>query len=248
MSTNGFGDRPPVFTSSGIGDSGSGLHCAIGILAALRQRDRNGIAPRVEVSMQDAVLNLMRVRYVETLPGGEPVRRTGNRVWGSPDMVYPCAPGGPDDHVTMVIGGDAWDSLLAVAGRPELIGDERYATDEARAERPDETADIVSKWTRTRTKYEVMDALTEVGIPCSAVRDTAELLSDPHLRAREMMVEVKDLVRGNYTGIGCPIKIDGDTIHVTAPPLLSEHTDEVLGQVLGMDAVETAALREQGVV
>ena len=248
MSTNGFPDRPPVFTSSGIGDSGSGLHCAIGILAALRQRDRTGVAPRIEVSMQDAVLNLMRVRYVETLPAGEPVRRTGNRVWGGPDMVYTCAPGGPNDYVTMVIGGDAWDSLLAVTGRAELIGDERYATDQARAERPEEVTEIVSGWTKTKTKYEVMDELTEIGIPCSAVRDTAELLTDPHLRAREMMVDVRDPARGDYTAIGCPIKVEGNVVRVMAAPLLSEHTEEVLGQVLGIDAAEAQALRGRGAI
>ena len=198
--------------------------------------------------MQDAVLNLMRVRFVETLPTGEPVLRNGNQVWGSPDLVYPCLGGGPNDYVSMVIGGDAWDSLLAVAGRAELIGDERYATDGFRSERPDEVSEIVSAWTKTLTKDEVMRTLTDLGIPCSAVRDTAELMTDPHLRAREMMVEVSDSVRGDYTAIGCPIKIAGNAVDVTAPPLLSEHTDEVLGEVLGIDAHETALLRKQGVV
>ena len=248
MSTNGFPDRPPVFTSSGIADSGSGLHCAIGILAALRQRDQTGVAPRIEVSMQDAVLNLMRVRFVETLPAGEPVRRTGNRIWGIPDLVYPCSGGGPNDYVSMVIGGDAWDALLAVTGRPELIGDERYATDQARAERPEEVTEIVSSWTKTKTKYEVMDELAEIGIPCSAVRDTAELLTDPHLRAREMMVDVTDPARGDYTGIGCPIKVEGNVVRVTAAPLLSEHTEEVLGQILGIEATEAQALRGRGAI
>lgn len=248
MSTNGFGDRPPAFTSAGIGDSGSGLHCAIGILAALRQRDQTGTAPGVEVSMQDAVLNLMRVRYVETFPSGEPVIRSGNSVWGGPDFVFPCAPGGLNDYVTMVIGGDAWESLLALAGRAELIGDARYATDEARAKRPGEVAEIISSWTRGLTKDEVMAELAELEVPASAVRDTAELLTDPHLRAREMMVEVEDANRGDFTAIGCPIKVEGNAVHVTAPPLLSQHTDQVLSELLGIDAAETASLKSRGVV
>jgi crotonobetainyl-CoA:carnitine CoA-transferase CaiB-like acyl-CoA transferase len=148
----------------------------------------------------------------------------------------------------MVIGGDAWDSLLAVAGRADLIGDERYATDGFRADRPDEVGEIISAWTKTLTKNDVMKTLSELGIPCSAVRDTAELMTDPHLRAREMMVEVSDSVRGDFTAIGCPIKIDGNAIEVTTPPLLSEHTDEVLGEVLGIDATDAAVLREQGAV
>ena len=248
MSTNGFGDRPPLLVSAGIGDSGSGLHCAIGILAALRQRDRTGIAPRVEVSMQDAVLNLMRVRYVETFSTGEPVARTGNRVWGSPNMVYPCAPGGPNDYVTMVIGGDAWDSLLAVAGRSDLIGDERYASEEERAKRPDEVEQIISAWTRSLTKEEVAAVFTDLGIPCSPVRDTAELMPDPHLSAREMMVQVNDDARGDFTAIGCPVKVHGNVVQVTAPPLLSEHTEQVFSELLGMGAEQVAALRSRGVV
>ena len=248
MSTNGHSDRPPLFASAGIGDSGSGLHCAIGILAALRQRDQTGTAPRVEVSMQDAVLNLMRVRYVETFSTGEPVPRTGNRVWGSPSMVFPCAPGGPNDYVTMVIGGDAWDSILAIAGRPDLIGDERYATEEERNQRPDEVEQIISTWTQKLTKHEATAVLSDLGIPCSPIRDTADLLSDPHLSAREMMVPVEDAARGDFTAIGCPIKVHGNVVNVTAPPLLSEHTEQVLSDLLGMGAEQVATLRARGVV
>ncbi len=248
MSTNGYSDRPPLFASAGIGDSGSGLHCAIGILAALRQRDRTGIGTRVEVSMQDAVLNLMRVRYVETFATGDPVPRTGNRVWGSPSMVFPCAPGGPNDYVTMVIGGDAWDSLLALAGRSDLIGDERYSTEGERDRRPDEVERIISSWTQGLTKDEVTAVLSDLGIPCSPIRDTADLLSDPHLSAREMMVPVTDGARGDFTAIGCPIKVHGNVVKVTAPPLLSEHTEQVLSELLGMDAEQVGALRDRGVV
>lgn len=248
MSTNGFADRPPAFTSAGIGDSGSGLHLAIGILAALRQRDRGGTAPGVEVSMQDAVLNLMRVRYVETLAEGGPAMRNGTSVWGGPTLVFPCAGGGPNDYVTMVIGGEAWDALLAVAGRGDLIGDERYATDEARAERPDEVGRIVSAWTRTLAKDEVAAVVAGIGIPCSPVRDTWDLVSDPHLRARGMMVDVEDPARGGLTAIGCPIKVEGNEVTVTAPPHLSEHTEQVLCDLLGMDRAEVASLRDAGAI
>ena len=248
MSTNGFADRPPLFTSAGIGDSGSGLHLAIGILAALRQRDATGTAPGVEVSMQDAVLSLMRVRYVETFATGEAVVRSGNSIWNGPRLVFPCAPGGTDDYVTMVFGGDAWDSILALAGRADLIGDPRYATDEARIERRDEVEAIVSAWTETLTKDEVAEAVSDLGIPCSPVRDTAELISDPHLRAREMMVEVADADRGDFTAIGCPIKVEGNEVDIISPPHLSEHTGQVLCDLLGMDPAEVEALRERGAV
>ena len=248
MSTNGNAGSPPTFVSAGIGDSGSGLHCAIGILAALHHRDATGEGQRVDVSMQDAIVNLMRIRVMETLISGKPVERTGNSVWGSHSMAYPCAPGGPNDYVSMYLGGEAWDSLLAVAGRSELIGDERYATQEARAERPEEVDEIISAWTRRHTKEEVMDTVTELGIPCGAVQDTVELLSDRHLRAREMVVDLEDEHRGSYPALGCPIKVSGNAVEVRPPPLLGEHTEEVLSTLLGMDGAELEALSSSGVI
>ena len=163
-------------------------------------------------------------------------------------MVFPCAPGGPNDYVTMVIGGDAWDSLLALAGRSELIGDERYSTEGERDRRPDEVERIISSWTQTLTKDDVTAVLSDLGIPCSPIRDTADLLSDPHLSAREMMVPVTDGARGDFTAIGCPIKVSGNVVNVTAPPQLSEHTEQVLSELLGMDGEQVGALRDRGVV
>ena len=248
MSTNGDADSPPTFVSAGIGDSGSGLHCAIGILAALHHRDATGEGQQVEVSMQDAIVNLMRIRMIETLATGKPVVRSGNSVWGSHSMAYSCKPGGPNDYVSMYIDGDAWDSLLALAGRSELIGDERYATREARAERIKEVDEIVSAWTRQYTKQDVMDTMSELGIPCGAVQDTIELLNDPHLRAREMVVDVEDEHRGSYPVLGCPIKVSGNAVEVRPPPLLGEHTEEVLSTLLDMDGAELEALSSSGVI
>ena len=248
MSANGGPGGPPTFVAPGVGDSGTGLHCAIGILAALRMRDRTGRSQYVEVSMQDGILNLMRIRMVETLPAGEPVQRTGNRVWGMPSWVFPCKPGGPDDYVTMVTGGEAWDSLLAIMGRSELIGDERYATEEARGERPDEVEAMIAAWTSTLTKGEVMATLTGVGIPCGAVLNTSEVLDDPHLRAREMIVEVDDPRRGPYLAIGCPIKVAGNDVTVSPPPFRGEHTDEVLSRMLGLGSDELIRLKSAGVI
>ncbi len=248
MSTNGGPGGPPTFVSVGVGDSGTGLHCAIGILAALRARDRSGESQYVEVSMQDAVLNLMRIRIMDTLASGKPVQRLGNRGWGGPSIVYPCAPGGPDDYVTIVITGDAWDSLLAVIGRADLIGDQRYATEEARKQRADEVEQIIAAWTSRHTKREVMAMLTDIGVPCGAVLDTCEVLEDPHLRTREMVVELDDPARGRYKALGCPIKIASHPVSVTPPPLLGQHSQEVLSSLLGLDGEELARLREKRVI
>ena len=248
MSANGEAGGEPIFVAPGVGDSGTGLHCAIGILAALRQRDKSGESQRVEVSMQDAVVNLMRIRMLDTLADGKPLARMGNRIWEAPSMIYPCHPGGPDDYIGLVLSGDSWDTILAVAGRAELIGDERYATHEARCENAAEVEKIISGWTRTITKREAMEILVPLGVACGMVQDTSEVLDDEHLRARDMVVEMDDERRGEYLVLGNPIKIASNDVGIEPPPLLGEHSREVLGSLLGLGEADVRRLREDGVI
>jgi formyl-CoA transferase len=248
MSANGSEDSEPTFVAPGVGDSGTGLHCAIGILAALRERDKTGESQFVEVSMQDAIVNLMRIRMIDTFNTGQPVKRGGNRAWGGPSMIYPCHPGGPDDYIAVVLAGDGWDSLLALMGRGDLIGDERYSTQEARHQRPREVEELVGSWTRTKNKHELMQMLAELGIPCGAVQDTCEVLRDPHLKAREMILDMDDPARGEYQVIGCPIKINSNPVKVTPAPLLGEHSGSVLSELLGYDDEQINGLRKSGVI
>jgi|TARA_Y100000310_G_scaffold342401_1_gene445520 formyl-CoA transferase len=248
MSANGEAGGSPQFVAPGVGDSGSGLHAAIGMLAALRQRDNTGEAQRVEISMQDAIVNLMRIRMIDTLNTHEPVPRVGNRVWGGPPFVYPCAPGGPNDYVALVLAGDGWDSVLALAGRAELVGDERFATNETRIENAVEVEEIVTSWTMTKTKHEIMDILAKLGIPVGAVQDTLEVFGDEHLKAREMIIDMHDPARGDYKIIGCPIKIESNELEIKPPPLLGEHSEDVLSSLLDMGSAEIAALKSGGVI
>lgn len=248
MSTNGFNEGPPLFTSTGIGDSGSGLHCAIGILAALRQRDLSGEAPSVDISMQDAVLNLLRVRFVETFNDGQPVKRTGNSVWDSPKSVFPCKPHGPNDYVTMVITGDAWESLLALSGNSGLIGNKNFDTEKSRKKHADQVYEIIADWTKKHSKNEIMDILGDLGIPCSPVKDTVELLNDKHLNERQMIVNVNDPARGKYKTIGCPIKVGNSETNITPPPLLGENTEEILGELLGFEQNQIKSLKKNGII
>ena len=248
MSAQGEAGREPAFVAPGVGDSGTGLHAGIGMLAALRSRDATGEPQRVEVSMQDGIVNLMRIRMIDTFNSGLPVQRSGNRIWGEPSMLYPCKPGGPDDYVAIVMAGDSWDSILALADRADLIGDPRYATAEARQGRLDEVEEIIGSWTRTVTKFEAMETLTDLGIPASAVLDSCEVLEDPHLKARDMIVDIHDPARGDYQVIGCPIKVEGNDVQIQPPPLLGEHSEEVLAEMLGMSHEEIESLREEGVV
>ena len=248
MSANGEAENEPQFVAPGVGDSGTGLHAAIGMMAAIRQRDNTGESQRVEVSMQDGIVNLMRIRMIDTLNTNEPVDRRGNRVWGGPPFIYPCNPGGPNDYVAVVLSGDSWETILALAGRADLIGDDRFDTQEARIKHSAEVEAIMKTWTMSKTKHEVMKELADLGIPVGAVQDTVEVFNDPHLEAREMIVDTHDPARGDYKLIGCPIKIESNHVELKVPPQLGEHSDEVLASLLGMEDSELAELREAGVI
>ena len=228
MSAQGELGREPTFVAPGVGDSGTGLHAGIGMLAALRRRDATGEPQRVEVSMQDGIVNLMRIRMIDTFNSGLPVQRSGNRIWGEPSMLYPCKPGGPDDYVAIVMAGDSWDSILALADRADLIGDPRYATAEARQSRLDEVEEIIASWTRTVTKFEAMETLTDLGIPASAVQDSCEV-PDPHLKARE---------RPRPRARRLPNHRVQTTTSRSVHRRCGEHSEEVLSEMLGMSHEE----------
>ncbi|MCI0770321.1 MAG: CoA transferase [Chloroflexi bacterium] len=248
MATTGFPDRPPVYLSPGVGDSGSGLHAAIGILAALRKRDATGKGEMVEVSMQDAVVNLMRMQITSTLGTDRSEERRGHRTWSGMPMVYPCAPGGPDDYVLLFPRGEMWDLLFAAIGREDLIGDPRFQDYSTLADHADEIEKIVSEWTTRHTKQEAMKLLAGAGVLAGATMNSRDLLNDPHLAEREMVVNVEDPVRGDYLMIGCPIKITGQDATVTRAPRYGEHNDEILTTILGRSAKEVSELREQDVI
>ena len=248
MASNGYPDGPPMSVSIGGGDSGTGLHMAIGILAALRQRDQTGKGQHVEVSMQDGLVNLMRIRLIRSLNSDEPNVRPGTRGWSGIPNVFQCAPGGSDDYVLIHLRGQAWETVMALIGREDLIGDERYDTDEARGAHADEVEDIMTEWTSSRTKYEAFHALAPAGIWCGPVLSPEEVLTNDQLIAREMIVEVHDEARGDYKMIGCPIKMDDSPPEVTPAPLYSEHTDAILSDMLDVSDAELSRLREDGVI
>jgi formyl-CoA transferase len=133
-------------------------------------------------------------------------------------------------------------------GRPELAEDPRFADEKSRWENRDALNAIVEAWTRTRPKHEVMRLLGDAGVPCGAVQDTGEVLADPHLKAREMIVDVDYPTRGTYQTVGCPVKLSDSPAAVTRPPLLGEHTAELLGALCGIDDTEVRRLRDDGVV
>jgi len=243
MSANGSPDGPPKGVSIGAGDSGTGLHMAIAVLAALRQRDKSGEGQMVEVSMQDGITNLMRISLIKPLSVGEV-----NTAWGRVPNVFRCAPGGDDDYVMIHTRGDLWITALAVMGKEAMFEDERYMTDELRGERADEVREIIEEWTMQRTKYEAFEALAAAGVWCGAVLTPVEVINNEHLKQREMIVTVKDDYRGDYRMIGSPVKMEKSPVTVTQAPRYSEHTDEILKSMLGVSEDELVELRSDGVI
>ena len=247
MSVTGFADGPPTYVWPSIGDSGTGMHCVIGILAALMQRHLTGEGQQVEVAMQDAVVNLCRVSLRDHQRFGRPMPRTGNQLGsGVPGTAYRCHPGGPNDYAFIFVQQQMWRPLVTAMGRPDLADDPRYATADARWTNRDEVNALVEAWTSQRSKHEVMKILGAAGVPCGAVLDTGEVLTDPHLRERDMIVEVKHPVRGPYLTVGNPIKLSASPTEIAPAPLLGEHREEVL-KSLGYTDAEIASLSKDGV-
>ena len=200
--------------------------------------------------MQDAVVNIIRVSLRDHQRFGHAMPRRGNQ--GSqtiPSSTYPCMLGGPNDYVYI----NAWEppmwvAMIGAMGRPELADDPRFANAAERWENRDALNAIIEEWTGTRTKHEVMRLLGDAGVPCGAVQDTGEVLADPHLKARDMIVDVEYPTRGTYKTVGCPVKLSDSPAEITRPPLLGEHTADLLRELCGIDPDEVARLRQAGVV
>ena len=205
----------------------------------------------IEVSMQEAVTNFMRMQLSLREPFGGRTPQRGNRtgLGGVPSELYPCAPGGPNDYIDlMAVTTRKWDALCIAIDRPELAADERFATPDARLANQDLLYGEVAAWTRERTKYEAMAQLAGHGVPCGAVQDTAELLADRHLRARGAMVQVEHPARGRADFLAPPFRMSGSQIPLRPAPLLGQDTAAVLMQELGLDGAELARLTAAGVI
>jgi formyl-CoA transferase len=267
-STTGFDDGPPLVTGAQIGDSGTGLHLALGIVTALYQRSMTGRGQKVLTAMQDAVLNLCRVKlrdqqrlertgvmeeYPQFTSGakfGDAVPRAGNASGGGqPGWILKCKgwETDPNAYIYFIAQAPVWKSICNVIGREEWITDPDYATPRARLPRLMSIFATVEEWTKTMTKFEAMDILNKYDIPCGPILSMKEIAEEPSLRATGTVVEVDHPVRGKYLTVGNPIKLSDSPTEVTRSPLLGEHTDEVLAQ-LGYSAQQIAALREDRVI
>ena len=252
MSVTGEAGGLPLVNGANIGDSGTGMHLTIAILAALVQRNATGRGQLVEVAMQEAVLNLTRVKFTQTLATGKPLERTGNRsaTGGWSDLLR-CAGNGMNDYVYMTIPPDnpeMFEAMTEVIGRPDLRSDDRFATPSARANNGAALTAEIETWTKGREKREVMKAFAGCGIVCGAVLDTAEVLADPHLRERETIFDLDHPTRGRFSVIGCPVRLSDSPVFARRAPLKGEHTEEVLTSLAGYTTDEVRQLRDKGVI
>ena len=267
-STTGFDDGPPMVTGAQIGDSGTGLHLALGIVTALYQRNATGRGQKVLTAMQDAVLNLCRVKlrdqqrlertgvmeeYPQFTSGakfGDAVPRAGNASGGGqPGWILKCKgwETDPNAYIYFIAQAPVWASICRVIGREEWISDPDYATPRARLPRLMSIFATVEEWTKTMTKFEAMDVLNKYDIPCGPILSMKEIAEEPSLRATGTVVEVDHPERGKYLTVGNPIKLSDSPTEVTRSPLLGEHTEEVLAQ-LGYSSGQIAALRAEKVI
>jgi len=272
-STTGFWDGPPTISAAALGDSNTGMHLAIGILTALIGRQKTGKGQKVAVSMQDAVLNLCRVKlrdqqrldrlgYLEEYPQypiradglygtfSDVVPRGGNAGGGGqPGWVLKCKgwETDPNSYIYFTVQEQNWGPTCEAIGKPEWAKDPAYATAKARQPHIFEIFAEIEKWLADKTKLEAVDILRKFDVPCAPVLSMKDIEHDPALRATGTIVEVQQKKRGTYLTVGSPIKFSDFTPAITGSPLLGEHTDEVLVE-LGYSREQIAKLHETKVV
>jgi formyl-CoA transferase len=266
-STTGFWDGPPTVSGAALGDSNTGMHLLIGILTALIARGKTGKGQKVSASMQDAVLNLCRVKlrdqqrlekvgYLEEYPQypngefGDAVPRGGNAGGGGqPGWVVKCKgwETDPNAYIYFTIQEQNWKRTAEAIGHPDWVEDPAYATARARQDKIFDIFAEIEKWLADKTKYEAVDILREWEVPCAPVMSMKELAVDPDLRSSGTVVEVEQKGRGTFLTVGSPIKFSGFTPEIKGAPLLGEHSDDVLAS-LGYDADAIAEMRASKVI
>ena len=266
-STTGEIDRVPLVTGAQIGDSGTGIHLVAGILAALFHRERSGRGQRVECAMQDSVLNLCRVKLrdqqrlahgpLTEFPQhpngtfGKAVPRAGNASGGGqPGWIVKCKgwEEDPDSYIYVITQAAAFPAFAKAIGHEDWLEDPEWNTPAARLSKLDQVFAEIEKWTMTKTKFEVMEILNPLNVPCGPILSMKELAEEPSLRATGTIVEVDHPTRGKYLTVGNPIKLSDSPSDVKPSPLLGEHTEEILKDIVGYNDSEIDEARKEGAI
>jgi formyl-CoA transferase len=250
FSLTGAADGPPVRPGGTFGDTGTGAHTAMAILGAYVQRQRTGEGQVIEMSMHEVMTMFIRTTGISGWGGqAEGAPRLGNKLGGAPSDMYECKPFGPNDYVFIMVGTPRmWESMCKVIDRLDLLEDERFAHAAGRHEHDALLHEIIAAWCLTKTKYEAMTLLSEAGIAASAVMDTQDVFTDPHLVERGFVQEVAHPEHGTITLLDKPFRLEKSDVPLRAAPVLGADTDAVLGEELGLGADELAALRRDGVI
>ena len=267
-STTGFLDGPPTVTGAQIGDSGTGLHLALGIVTALYQRHETGTGQRVLAAMQDGVINLCRVKlrdqqrlaagplteysqYGEGIDFGDTTPRAGNDSGGGqPGKILKCKgwETDPNAYTYFITQAAAWPKICKAINKPAWADDPNYATPNARLTRLNEVFDAIESWTMTKTKFEVMQICNPLDIPVGPILSMKEISEEESLRETGTIVEIDHPERGKYLSVGCPVKLSASPAQVQRSPLLGEHTKEILKRELGYTDNEMDEILESGAV
>ncbi|MCC6212870.1 MAG: formyl-CoA transferase [Burkholderiales bacterium] len=266
MSTTGVPDGPPYVTGAQIGDSGTGLHLAIGLLAALRQAERTGQGQYVEVAMMDGVMNLCRVKFrdhqrltrgdlpeysVPTYQDMGEVPRAGNDSGGGQlGNAIHCKPHGANDWLYIVVQEAVWEDLARRIGPevhvPGLAADPRFASIGERRKNQQLMWTLINKFAEKYNKRELMEILNALDVPCGPIMSTEDLAGDEHVRGRDMWVELDHPQRGKWWNVGMPIKLSASPAVIQRSPTLGEHTDEILHEVLHYSKEKISSLKSAG--
>ncbi len=265
-STTGFRDGIPLVTGAQIGDSGTGLHLALGIVCALMQRNRTGRGQKVLCAMQDGVLNLCRVKlrdqqrlkagplkeytqFGEGIPFGEAVPRAANDSGGGqPGVILKCKgwETDPNAYIYFITQAPVWEKICDLIGEPGWKTHPDFAKPPARLPRLKQIFERIEQWTMTKTKFEVMNECNAFDIPVGPILSMKELAEEQSLRDTGTVVEVDHPTRGKYLSVGNPIKLSDSITEVKRSPLLGEHTDEILSKVLKFGPREIAEIKASG--
>ena len=252
MGVNGEPGRPPVRPGSTIGDTGTGMLCAMGILGALFQRTTTGRGQHIQIAMRDAMLNYCRTAMSKQVPFNEALPRAGNEIVGStPGGLFACKPGGPDDYCFIFASRaneEHWRRLARIIGQEEMIDDPALQTPGDRYEARDRVNGAITKWTMQHTKDEVMAAIAGAGVPCGAVFNTLELMHDPDLHARGVMTKIDHPQRGKVNVAGWPLQMSDSHVPIESSPLLGADNNTVYEGWLGYSADEIIDMRERQVI